>query len=345
MPSTSSSPRITPPSPISTRSSTSRPMARAAAPSRRTVPCAKPSPRSSARSPIPFRGIVASSISRRLGSTSTTTDTDRGQRRTEFSPFQQLRERTNFPAIHQRRIRQQSEFCAYEPDRPQHRRPGSRRIRHLPILPRSRPADHESAGLSGRTAAAAHAGLCSSQCHAPTTSAFASAVKPAARERLMPENAFLAYQTNSARGASPVGQVVALYDTILRDFRRAAAALDAGNVEGRVFELNHALTVIGHLRSVLDHQRGGEAARRLERFYDVTQSMIVQANLSPSREAIQRLADLYSTVRQAWQEAERQLASFSAENTADRSPAQKMEQPAQTPAAETTAPASGRWSA
>lgn len=161
----------------------------------------------------------------------------------------------------------------------------------------------------------------------------------------MPENAFLAYQTNSARGASPVGQVVALYDTILRDFRRAAAALDAGNVEGRVFELNHALTVIGHLRSVLDHQRGGEAARRLERFYDVTQSMIVQANLSPSREAIQLLADLYSTFRQAWQEAERQLASFSAENTADRSPAQKMEQPAQTPAAETTAPASGRWSA
>jgi flagellar protein FliS len=156
----------------------------------------------------------------------------------------------------------------------------------------------------------------------------------------MHENAFLAYQTNSARGASPVGQVVALYDTILRDFRRAAAALDAGNVEARVFELNHAITVIGHLRSVLDHQRGGEAARRLERFYDVTHSMIVQANLSPSRESIQRLADLYSSVRQAWHQAERQLPPFSAENPADRSLAQTT-----TPAAETTASASVRWSA
>jgi flagellar biosynthetic protein FliS len=62
------------------------------------------------------------------------------------------------------------------------------------------------------------------------------------------------YQQLAARGASPVGLVVSLYDTILRDFRRAQAALIAGDVEQRVFELNHALTVIAHLQSVLNQR-------------------------------------------------------------------------------------------
>ncbi|HVO57228.1 MAG TPA: flagellar export chaperone FliS [Dongiaceae bacterium] len=115
------------------------------------------------------------------------------------------------------------------------------------------------------------------------------------------------YQMNAARGASPVGQVVALYDTILRDLRRALNAADAGDVETRVFELNHALTVIAHLRSVLDHARGGEAAKRFQRFYDITRAMILTANVSGSRSELQKLIDLYTGMRQAWEHADRQL--------------------------------------
>ncbi len=121
-------------------------------------------------------------------------------------------------------------------------------------------------------------------------------------------NAALAYQQSSARTATPVGQVVALYDTILRDLRRAKEAQGGGNVEKRVFELNHALAVIGHLRSVLDHERGGEAAKRLERFYEVTHAMILQASISPERGTTNKLIQLYSSLRQAWQVCEKQIA-------------------------------------
>jgi flagellar secretion chaperone FliS len=120
--------------------------------------------------------------------------------------------------------------------------------------------------------------------------------------------AAFAYQQSSARSATPVGQVVALYDTILRDFRRANEAHAAGNVEKRVFELNHALTVIGHLRSVLDHERGGEATKRLERFYEVTHAMVVQASVSGATIDVNKLIELYSSLREAWQVCERQVA-------------------------------------
>jgi flagellar protein FliS len=124
------------------------------------------------------------------------------------------------------------------------------------------------------------------------------------------------YQMASARGASPVGRIVCLYDTILRDFRRAQVAFEAGNIETRVFELNHALTVIAHLQSALDRQRGGEAAKRFDRFYEVTRAMILGANIRPTAESFQDLVTLYSSLRQAWQEVEQKYPAGSQESPA-----------------------------
>ncbi len=116
------------------------------------------------------------------------------------------------------------------------------------------------------------------------------------------------YHQASAHGASPVGQIVALYDTILRDFVRALAALQAGDVETRVFELNHALLVIAHLQNVLDFERGGDAAKQFDDSYSVTRGMIVQANFQATPESIEEFIDLYGGLRQAWYQAEQQLS-------------------------------------
>jgi flagellar protein FliS len=123
----------------------------------------------------------------------------------------------------------------------------------------------------------------------------------------MTEHPALSYRQAAARGASPIGEVVALYDTILRDFVRALAALQAGHVEARIFEMNHALLVIGHLQSVLDHERGGEAAKQFATFYAVTRGLIVQANFQATPESIEQLIELYGGVRQAWYEADKLL--------------------------------------
>jgi flagellar protein FliS len=114
----------------------------------------------------------------------------------------------------------------------------------------------------------------------------------------------LSYQQASARGATPIGQVIALYDTILRDFVRALAALQGGDVETRVFELNHALLVMAHLQSVLDHERGGEAAKYFDRFYSITRGMIVEANIQATPESLEELINLFGGLREAWYQAE-----------------------------------------
>jgi flagellar protein FliS len=120
----------------------------------------------------------------------------------------------------------------------------------------------------------------------------------------MSSNPTLSYQQASANGASPVGQIVALYDTILRDFGRALAALKAGDIETRVFELNHAIVVVGYLQFVLDHERGGEPAKHLAQLYNITRGMIVQANIRATPEPIEELIELFGGVRQAWYQSE-----------------------------------------
>ena len=111
-----------------------------------------------------------------------------------------------------------------------------------------------------------------------------------------------AYQQSSARGATSIGQVVALYDTILRDLYRAQAALESNRVETRIFELNHAIIVIGELQNVLDFENGGEAAVRLKSFYEVARTMVLEICVAPSEQGLKRLIGIFLPVRNAWKQ-------------------------------------------
>ena len=117
-----------------------------------------------------------------------------------------------------------------------------------------------------------------------------------------------AYQQSTACGASAVGQVVALYDRILRDFRQAALAAASGEVEKRVNVLNHAQTIIGELQGVLDFERGGEAAKRLNSFYNVARAMVMKAGAESSGETLQELVSMFTRLRSAWAQVERTVA-------------------------------------
>lgn len=112
------------------------------------------------------------------------------------------------------------------------------------------------------------------------------------------------YSEGNAQGATPLGLVVALYDTILRDLRRANDAIAQKNVEKRTFEMNHALRVIAELENVLDFERGGKPATQLKSFYAVTRKMILDAGIRNSREAVDQLIEMFGTLRQAWHDAD-----------------------------------------
>ena len=71
----------------------------------------------------------------------------------------------------------------------------------------------------------------------------------------------LSYRRSAIEGASSIGLMIALFDTLAGDLRRAAFALRKNDIETRCRELNHATLVLGQLNEWVDLENGGESAQ------------------------------------------------------------------------------------
>ncbi len=111
----------------------------------------------------------------------------------------------------------------------------------------------------------------------------------------------MSYKLSAIQGASPIGLMVVLFDTLVGDLRRAAAALNQGDIETRCKELNHATLVIGQLDSWVDLDKGGESARHLAGFYAYLRAKMMEAAVSKSAKPLETPIEKILQVRTAWQ--------------------------------------------
>ena len=112
----------------------------------------------------------------------------------------------------------------------------------------------------------------------------------------------LSYRRSAISGASPIGLVIALYDTLSGDLRRAATAIRSNDIQKRCAELNHAALVLGQLESWVDKNSGEELARDLSTFYAYLRAKMLEASLQKSAEILDTQIDLILQVRSAWQQ-------------------------------------------
>lgn len=111
-----------------------------------------------------------------------------------------------------------------------------------------------------------------------------------------------AYRNSSIGGASPIGLMIVLFDTLAADLRRAAIAISQNDIERRCKELNHATLVIGRLESWIDLEHGGESAQNLSRFYACLRAKMMEASATMSAAVLNVQIDMILQVRSAWQQ-------------------------------------------
>ena len=116
------------------------------------------------------------------------------------------------------------------------------------------------------------------------------------------------YQMSAIQGASSIGLMIVLFDTLMNDLRRAAAALRKKDIETRCRDLNHASLVLGQLESWLDPAQGGESAKTLTRFYAYLRARMLEASISESPEMLEAQIEMILHVRSAWQNLDTALA-------------------------------------
>jgi len=110
----------------------------------------------------------------------------------------------------------------------------------------------------------------------------------------------LAYRQTAVQGASGLTLLIALYDTLAGDLRRAAMAQRAGNLEERGRELKHAQVVLGVLENWID-PNSGDLARQLMRFYSNMRRQITVAQAEQSVSILEGLMTETLRVREIWQ--------------------------------------------
>ncbi|MDR3735821.1 MAG: flagellar export chaperone FliS [Acidobacteriaceae bacterium] len=119
---------------------------------------------------------------------------------------------------------------------------------------------------------------------------------------MMPSDVQLSYRRSAIQGASPIGLVIALYDTLSGDLRRAASAIRSHDIEKRCAELNHASAVLGQLEDWIDVKSDGRLAESLSAFYGYLRARMMEAALRQSDSLLDEQIDLILLVRAAWQE-------------------------------------------
>jgi flagellar protein FliS len=112
----------------------------------------------------------------------------------------------------------------------------------------------------------------------------------------------LSYRKTAIEGASPIGLMIALFDTLAGDLRRAAEALRRNDIETRCNELNHATLVLGQLESWLDLKNGGEPAQNLQRFYAYLRAKMLEASAKKSAPILDAQIEMILHVRSSWQQ-------------------------------------------
>jgi len=114
----------------------------------------------------------------------------------------------------------------------------------------------------------------------------------------------LVYRKTATEGASGFGLLVALYDTLAGDLRRAAEAERSNNIEKRCREVNHALLVTAHLEDWIHRGGGGELAEQLLAFYSSLRRLMIQAQAKRSAVMLEQQMTLVLSIRRTWHELE-----------------------------------------
>lgn len=109
------------------------------------------------------------------------------------------------------------------------------------------------------------------------------------------------YRRTAAAGAGGMTLLIALYDTLAGDLRRAARAQRERDLEQRSVEVKHALTVLAALDNWIDPE-SGELAQKLIAFYAGLRRKMMQAQATQSAEMLEWAMGEVLRVRETWQQ-------------------------------------------
>jgi len=116
-------------------------------------------------------------------------------------------------------------------------------------------------------------------------------------------DAAAAYRRNAILTASPEKVIKLLYDGAIQNLERSRIGLSDSSTSHSAdvgVALGKAISIIGELKSSLDHEVGGEIAQNLELLYEFSTDQISEANISRTAAPVDNTLRVLRTLKEGW---------------------------------------------
>ncbi|RMD47188.1 MAG: flagellar export chaperone FliS [Aquificota bacterium] len=120
-------------------------------------------------------------------------------------------------------------------------------------------------------------------------------------------NPYEAYIKTDVATASPVKQIVMLYERAILALKGAIEDIKNNNIKSKVNNIQKATDILLALNSSLDMEKGKEIARNLRDLYDFSYQQILLAHAKNDIKLLEDIIEILETLKSAWEEIESKI--------------------------------------
>lgn len=115
------------------------------------------------------------------------------------------------------------------------------------------------------------------------------------------------YQSTQVSTSSPEKILLMLYDSAINFSKIALEKVAKGDKGGKGVYISKAQAIVAELMNTLNHEVGGDIAKRLEQLYIYLIDEYIEANVNNSQKSLQNTVHILSMLRDTWMEAVEQV--------------------------------------
>ena len=107
-------------------------------------------------------------------------------------------------------------------------------------------------------------------------------------------------KSTAVEDANPHQLIQMLYQGALDSLQQSIGCIERREFEQKGKLIGRAISILGGLQSVLDHDKGGEISRNLDRLYDYMAVRLYEATRENSIEKVREVISLLKEVKSGW---------------------------------------------
>ncbi|WP_187646974.1 flagellar export chaperone FliS [Nitrosophilus labii] len=116
-----------------------------------------------------------------------------------------------------------------------------------------------------------------------------------------------AYIKNSVETASPLKQIILLYEKAIISLKEIKEDIDNNDLKSKIEHISRVTDIIKALDSSLDFEQGGEIAKNLHMLYDFIDRSLVTVHAKNDKQLIDDLIEILENLKEGWEGIESKI--------------------------------------